>query len=690
MTNHFTIKDDGSGFREGDHLGQYRIIRLLGRGGMGQVYEVEHEVLRKRYALKVLPERLTRREGFIDRFKREARVMANLEHPHILPVDDFGRADGRHFLRMELAEGIDTSRLGYTGHCTTVADLAHAADGTLDQGIVVKIITQVLRALRYAHDKGVVHRDIKPANLLFCRSPEGKFLHVKVSDFGLVRLVGADWLRSRTEQSVSRSMSLGELRTVDGAGNGDVGSSTRSLLGTYAYMSPEQKRGEEADETSDLYALGLMAFRLLTGEQELSFTLPSERHEDIASEWDEVIRRSVKTVKTDRYASAEAMRGAIRKIGPAIGADDKPNGKCRDSEGREYPSTGGSPAELNTREIDQLMQRARELEGHGMLQRSLDALWEARELCRGTRCHEDRLNEIEESVVRLKEKRKKRRSNADQGDSELGRLDFKQDMDQCEKVIHNGGSSTDYLRSVHSGRLPEWQKAASRNVAEAQYFLGRCYYEGFGVERDPSEGMRLCREAANKGLRVAQLSLAGSYYSGTGVAQDREEAVKWYRAAAMQGYAVGQNHLAACYANGLGVEEDHTMAAKWYRKAADQGYAPAQYNLGLCYVNGKGLHRNRKKAGIWLEKAAEQGSAKAKKRLDRLRNSVDRGAKIGVTLGLILGVVIIIAAASDGADVGEERVEVGIFTCVVLSCVFGLVGALVEWLFKKTWRLLFE
>jgi formylglycine-generating enzyme required for sulfatase activity/tRNA A-37 threonylcarbamoyl transferase component Bud32 len=280
-------------FNPGDRLGQYEIVRLLGRGGMGVVYLANHAVLGRQFAVKVLPEEFVAQRGFLERFKTEARVMANLEHPNIVRVDDFGETAGRYWLRMEAVLGAD-------GGGSTLADLAKADGGRIAAKRLQPIIEQVLGALACAHEHGIVHRDMKPANVLIARDGSAK-----VSDFGLVKLVGEDLVRSQVDQSISLSMSLGD----SGA---EVGSSTRSMLGTYEYMSPEQKRREELDARSDLYSVGLMAFRLLTGQDLPGFDLPSQIDESIPAWWDDFVRQSVAPSRDRRVASAGA---ALKLLG---------------------------------------------------------------------------------------------------------------------------------------------------------------------------------------------------------------------------------------------------------------------------------------------------------------------------------------------------------------------------------------
>ncbi len=299
----------------GAHLGQYHIIRLLGRGGMGEVYEAEHTTLGLRFALKLLPPEMLATTTALERFRREARVMAQLRHPHILHVDEFGETEGRFWFRMELANG---ATLGGR-HIVTLAELAEVSGGRIEQRVLLGILQQLLAGLAHAHAKGVVHRDLKPSNVLICTDAEGSVF--KIADFGLVRLVGMDWLQSRVENSVrltgQMTDSLSEGPTKVGALG--EGSSTRSLLGTYEYMSPEQKRGEEVDARSDIYSFGLMIFRLLTGDREWDLDeVPSQMVEGLVPAWDELVKATLRTRKEKRAADCAALLPLLDAVSQAL------------------------------------------------------------------------------------------------------------------------------------------------------------------------------------------------------------------------------------------------------------------------------------------------------------------------------------------------------------------------------------
>ncbi len=317
---------------EGEDFGPYRILRLLGRGGMGEVYEAEHRDLRTRHALKLISPEIVDRPDAKERFKREARVMARLRHPNIVHVDDFGELDGRIWLRMDLIEKADMGGRGLAGagldgvQAVSLADLSRGKP--LPSGFTREIIAQVLKGLSYAHKEGVVHRDLKPSNILLqANDSESNCLIPKITDFGLVSLVGADWFQSQVQLTVAQSAvgSTGSPQ-VDpdatwldsGSGASSAGSSTEAMLGTVAYMSPEQKKGGAVDARSDLYAVGKIVFQMLTGQDNVGFEMPSDLVPGLDPAWDDWVKRAVASRPERRWDTAEAMRDTMP------GANDPP------------------------------------------------------------------------------------------------------------------------------------------------------------------------------------------------------------------------------------------------------------------------------------------------------------------------------------------------------------------------------
>src|SRR5271155_1202353 len=217
-------------------VSHYRVLSPLGEGGMGVVYLAEDVTLSRRAALKFLPEKTHTDSSMLERFLREARAASALNHPNICTIYEFGEHNGRAFLAMELREGGSLDR--------RLTNQPIPLDRLLDLGI------QVADALDAAHRKGIVHRDIKPANLFLTNSGQ-----VKVLDFGLAKL---------TEPDASGA-------TIDALGGSDATAANSlthagSAVGTVAYMSPEQARGEKLDARSDLFSLGVVLYQLATGQ----------------------------------------------------------------------------------------------------------------------------------------------------------------------------------------------------------------------------------------------------------------------------------------------------------------------------------------------------------------------------------------------------------------------------------------
>lgn len=208
--------------------GRYQIVRLLGRGGLGLVYEAEHARLGRRVAIKVLKDELAEHEALRPRFEREARVLASLSHPNVVGISDYGVWEKCPYLVMELLEG-QTLR-------TRIKTVR------VSEGHVAHLMTQLLQGLAYAHGCGIVHRDLKPGNV-FLQSFPTQPDHLKILDFGFAKFVGPD-------HPVVTQLSRAGV-----------------VLGTPAYMAPEQILGDPTDARADVYAVGVMLYEMLTGEQ---------------------------------------------------------------------------------------------------------------------------------------------------------------------------------------------------------------------------------------------------------------------------------------------------------------------------------------------------------------------------------------------------------------------------------------
>lgn len=303
--------------KPGESFGYYRVVKPLGRGGMGFVYEVEHATLKKRYALKMMSPELLEDSTTAERFIQEARVMAGLEHPRLVRVEDFGDHEGIFWLRMELIQGVNT----YKGRAISLEEIMEKSGGRLRESAVVDYATDILDGLAYAHEKGIIHRDMKPSNILL--NPDG----AKISDFGLVRLAKEEWFQTKVRLTAAQPA----------PGSGDaLGSSSMAFLGTYEFMSPEQKAGKDADHRSDLYSVGLIVYRMLTGQKSLSLKSPSQIVGNISPEWDEWCYRALETDREERFQSAQEMLQAMPAAPQAEDTSDEPKPDRPDDQTR-YP-----------------------------------------------------------------------------------------------------------------------------------------------------------------------------------------------------------------------------------------------------------------------------------------------------------------------------------------------------------------
>jgi serine/threonine-protein kinase len=211
----------------GTRLAHYEITQHIGSGGMGEVYQATDSKLGRSVAVKLLPETFTRDAERVSRLQREARVLASLNHPNIGGIYGIEDVDSRTFLVLELVSG------------ETLADRIQRGPIPVDEALA--IAAQIAEALETAHDAGVVHRDLKPANVKI--TPDGK---VKVLDFGLAKAFAAD----ESESNITNSPTMSLAATQRGV-----------ILGTAAYMSPEQARGRNVDRRADIWAFGRSAVR---------------------------------------------------------------------------------------------------------------------------------------------------------------------------------------------------------------------------------------------------------------------------------------------------------------------------------------------------------------------------------------------------------------------------------------------
>ncbi|HAB18089.1 MAG TPA: serine/threonine-protein kinase [Verrucomicrobiota bacterium] len=250
---------------------QLQIERLLGAGGMGAVYQARQPALDRRVALKILPASSGSGANFAERFNREARALARLNHPNIVSVHEFGQAGSLHFFIMEFVDGANLRQLERAGR--------------LSSREALQLIPQICDALQYAHDEGVVHRDIKPENVLVDR--KGR---VKIADFGLAKILDVNPDSSRL--------------TVEG-----------QVMGTPHYMAPEQiERPLAVDHRADIYSLGVVLYEMLTGDLPLGNFSPPSRKVSVDVRFDEVVLRALENDPNRRYQQASEVKSRVETI----------------------------------------------------------------------------------------------------------------------------------------------------------------------------------------------------------------------------------------------------------------------------------------------------------------------------------------------------------------------------------------
>lgn len=266
--------------------GRYETGERLGSGGMSNVYKATDRILERTVAVKILAEHLSDDERFVARFRREALAVAKLIHPNIVQVYDTGVDEGRHYIVMEYVDGRSGAQI-------------LQRQGTLDAEVAAEIGIQACAGLDYAHRRGIIHRDVKPGNLMIVGGPVGGGeMTVKLTDFGIARAI---------EQT--RITQVG------------------SVVGTAAYLAPEQVRGEEATPATDVYALGVVLYQFLTGrlpyegsslaelavrQQNEKALPPSTYNDEVPESLSGAVQRALEGDPSRRYASADELAHGLQ------------------------------------------------------------------------------------------------------------------------------------------------------------------------------------------------------------------------------------------------------------------------------------------------------------------------------------------------------------------------------------------
>jgi len=618
---------------------KYRIVRTLGRGGMGTVYLADHILLGRRRALKFMSAELSQDAKFLKRFRLEALATIELHHHNIVSVVDLDQAeDGSPFIAMEYVEG------------QSLRDALADAPFPVERALSIARGTGL--GLIVAHSQNIIHRDIKPENILLAQE-SGKPEVPKILDFGIAAMK-----ESATTQSL-----------------------TRGLMLTPEYAAPEQWKGiaaQELDGRVDLYALGGVLHEMLTGStglrahttegwmyQHLQVTpeAPSKLRPELAR-WkglDELVLRLLEKDRDRRTASAEefvreldavrsgtaipasgakAVAEAAAPVPPAPVAHEERGLRDQVADLAETPPVAPP---VTAPAVRQPAPVARKASGFTtfvigasiVLALVIGAGWlffhSQTQPVQSPQSSETSKAPVETSVSPpvSPQKEQPRNEGSAHPEEKPHATPPTKPPAGGETAAPTGGTPAATATDAERGRelfdakryheaFPFLERAAEAGDAYSQNQVGWMYGTGKGTAQDNARAIYWYRKAADQSFAAAEDNLGNMYDQGIGVAQDDGQAVYWYRKAADQGDATGEDNLGYMYFEGHGVEQDFALALYWFRKAAAAGSDAAMDNLGWMYEQGTGVAKDLDQAVSWYRKAAAMGNEHARKSLQRL------------------------------------------------------------------------
>jgi eukaryotic-like serine/threonine-protein kinase len=595
-------------------IGQYEIGELLGEGGLGQVHAAFDTVLQRQVAVKSLRPELLNDANFVERFRVEATSLARLNHPNITTIYSL-IPDGKNlYMVMELVRG------------HTLDDILQKRNASIEIRESLAIISQAADGLAYAHSMGVIHRDIKPANLMIAENGV-----LKIMDFGIARVRGS--------QRLTR---------------------TGSIVGTLAYMAPEQLRGEEGDEASDIYSLAIVLYEMLSGSPPFSATSEYDlmqaqinerpqrlipRVPGLESAVESALLRALAKKPGQRFPSARAFSDALGASALRLDAPKILHNDTRLLEIQTTPASIGanrSPFERLAASLPfagSPALRAAALGGGGALAVGLAVigfvLWpgasnpppapapiaQTHPSAAPSGPQAPPLTPVDLPSTSPPANNKPA-GNANNIPSTSTPTSLANVIQAANRGDAEAENELGYMYLTGASGLPRdetkalswFQKAAAQNFAKAEVNLGDMYFYGLGsLDKSYLEALSWYLKAAEQKNAGAEFRLGSMFEQGFGTKVDPQQAVDYYRSAADQGYPDAENVLGYLYATGGdGLQKDDKQAVEWYRKAAEQGFRKAQKNLGDMYFRGLGVPAvDQKGAMQWYKKAADQGDPAA-------------------------------------------------------------------------------
>lgn len=542
----------------------YRILRQLGKGGMATVYLAIQEGFEREVALKVMLTALTVDDDHRRRFEREAKIVGQLSHPHIVPVYDVGYHNGHFYLAME---------------CLKCGDLKQRIKQRLTPTQALTITKQIAQALGFSHRQGFIHRDVKPDNILF-RDDDTAVL----TDFGI----------ARTEDPSS-----------------DV-TAVRSIIGTPHYMSPEQALGETLDAQTDIYSLGVVLYKMLTGEVPFTGTNIASISVQHASQpvpllagdlvmMQPLVNSLLAKSKGERIQHAADVCTAIDVLQEDLAAggktrihkkaDNRTTARFSFSTTHEMAPTKSRPwsglilvglilSLIAGLTVYYLLQRP---SGGSEVSVTPTEATTINVISPTSKEYYAFVDALESKNLELSRRFLKRFPN-----SPLGNILAVKALNEAERV-------------------PKLQESANAGTATAQLTLSELTDNGWGVEQDKKKAQKLAKQSAEHGYSIGEFQYAVLLLENEPTSKEVREAIDYLTRAADNGYFLAETRLGLIYLNGEHVKQNVDKGVQYLSSAAAQGDRAALFYLGRVYDGGIGLPADSEKAKEHFQQAADLG-----------------------------------------------------------------------------------
>ncbi len=616
----------------------YELQELIGRGGFAEVFKVRDQWLKRDLALKAIRPDLVVSETLMARFRREAEAVANLRHPHIVPIYDIGEADGIMYILMPLIKGESLKAL-------------LVRDGRRPIQEARRILLEAAGALGSAHEAGIVHRDIKPENIML----EGKSRRVLVMDFGIAKV-------------------------MDTAGDSTL-TSTGTIVGTPHYMSPEQASGDpHLDHRTDMYSLAVVGYHMLTGSvpfegestRAILFKQMMESPRSMRELVPEVpeglmaaVSKGMAKEPAERYPDIEAFSAALDAATeivvnpPAAAIVALPKKQrtlplmlagagglvavaiavalLRNGSAAEPPKTGADTTAVSSVSTLPVNPAARPAGTTGAAESTAVTHPPAPALAAATpppaaATAADRRRTATPTTgtstpggrtAAASPPAPASRATATcqataSGDDRDTAFRLCTDEAQKGNVVSQRLLAGLYDRSQvpgHDAEAVTWyRKAADAGDLPSLFRLGLLLHLGKGVPQNALDATAKIKAAAEADYQPAFMALGERYEQGLGVARRSDNnAYIWYLKAAEKGDVAAQAKVGDWLTRGKGIDKDEAAGVTWLQRAADRGNRDAQYGLGMAMIRGRGTPKSDSLGFTWVKKAAEQGHVEAQK-----------------------------------------------------------------------------